>query len=94
MIRNLDDVFAEGILKRAKNLAWDALSKKDQKAFLKAAKAAHYDHYVALAEKCLREATDAFSEPGFVSRADPQAYLSDNTVQNQKSSQKRKKRKR
>lgn len=71
---SLKESMANDVIKRAKNLAWDSFSKEEQEVFLKKAKEDQDAYSTALAIKCLKEAEDAFNEPGFISRADPRAY--------------------
>lgn len=68
------EVLAQGVIKKAKELAWNKLSKEEQQLLLKQAKEEQDKELTALAIKCVEEAEKAFSEPGFVSRADPKAY--------------------
>lgn len=64
----------ESKIAKAKNLAWDTLSKKKQKAFLKQAQKLQDIEMTELALKCVKEAEEAMSQPGYISRADPAAY--------------------
>lgn len=68
------EVLAQGVIKRAKELAWNKLSKEEQDALLKQAEEEQWEDLKKTAVKCMEEAEKAFSEPGFVSRADPKAY--------------------
>jgi len=71
---SLKEVMAKDIVKRAKDLAWDTFSKEEQENFLESARENQDAYSAALAAKCLKEAEDAFNAPGFVSRADLEAY--------------------
>lgn len=62
------------IEKKAKELAWDSLTAKEQKALNKKAEEIVMKGLQELAVKCVKEAEEAFNAPGFVSRADPSVY--------------------
>ncbi len=71
---SLKDLLDKNLIKRAKDLAWNSFSKDEQESFLKTAQEDQDAYSMALAAKCLKEAEDAFNSPGFISRADPEAY--------------------
>jgi len=59
----------------AQQLAWNDLSEKDKEKYLKKAQKQEDKRLKELALKCVREANKAMSEPGYVSRADPDVYI-------------------
>jgi len=68
------EAMALGVIRRAKELAWAKLSKEEQDLLLKQAEEEQWEDMKKLAMKSVEDAEKAFSEPGFVSRADPRAY--------------------
>lgn len=74
MFKPFKQILEEDRVLKAKNLAWDTFSKKEQKAFLKQAKEIQDKELADLAVKCLKDAEGAMSQPGYVSRADPSVY--------------------
>ena len=64
----------ENIKSMAKDLAWKSLSKNERKLFMKQAKEKHDKKMQDLAIKCMKEAEEAMSKPGYISRADPASY--------------------
>ena len=74
-------VLEESKIAKAKDLAWNTFSKKEQKVFLKQAKVIQNQELTDLAIKCVKEAEEAMSQPGYISRADPSVY-EDNTGEN------------
>ena len=73
-MKTFKQMLEENKLAKAKDLAWDTFSKKEQKAFLKQAKQIRNEEMADLALKCVKEAEEAMSQPGYISRADPAAY--------------------
>ncbi len=78
---SLKDLLAKNLITRAKDLAWNTFSKDEQESFLKVAQEDQDAYSIALAAKCLKEAEDAFNSPGFVSRADPEAYSNHSEIE-------------
>lgn len=67
-------ILEEGIIKSAKELAWNDLSPDSQKEYLTQAKINQEESLKKAAIKAVEDAERAFNEPGFISRADPRAY--------------------
>ena len=72
--KSLKQILEEAVVRDAMRIAWDELSEKDKKKFLKMAKKAQGKRNEELAIKCMEDADRAMSAPGYVSRADPAAY--------------------
>jgi len=72
--RPLQQILDEAVVRNAKDLAWHELSARKRTHYLKQAKEEQDEDSYELAGKCMDEAEKAFSEPGFISRADPRAY--------------------
>ena len=70
----IKQVIKERIKSLAKDLAWKSLSKEQRKYFMTQAKEKQNKKMRALAVKCVKEADEAMSKPGYISRADPAAY--------------------
>ena len=68
------EIRIQAIIKRAKEFAWNKLSKEEQNDLLRQAEEEQDKESAALAIKCLKEAKETFSDPNFVSRADPKVY--------------------
>ena len=73
-MKTFKQALEESKIAKAKELAWNTFSKKEQKAFLKQAKKFLKIELTELAIKCVKEAEEAMSQPGYISRADPAAY--------------------
>jgi hypothetical protein len=71
---SITDLTQMKIEMRALRMAWDELLPAEKKAFLKAAQKEVNKEMTELAIKCVKEADEAMSVPGYVSRADPEAY--------------------
>lgn len=73
-MKTLKQALKDGVKSLAKDLAWQDLSKEERKLYLQQAKEKQKKKLTALAIKCVKEADEAMSKPGYVSRADPAAY--------------------
>ena len=71
---SLTDLTEMNIEMRALRMAWDELLPAEKRAFLKVAKKEVNKEMAELAIKCIKDADEAMSAPGYVSRADPEAY--------------------
>ena len=72
--RSIKQVLKDEIKSSAKDLAWKSLSKEERKKFTAQAKVKQTKRWKSLALKCVKEANEAMSKPGYVSRADSTVY--------------------
>lgn len=65
----------ERIVEIAYKMAWNSLTKREQKKFLKLAKEQNYKEIQELAVKITEEVKKIMNSPDYVSRANPYVYL-------------------